>query len=73
MLLKKNIINLFKVDTYVASVNGIKLESYMIKRHSWTITQYNEYEQIYRDYLSTLHYVITFEDTIKDLTLNKKS
>jgi hypothetical protein len=42
-----NIVRLFRMDTLLASTSGIVLETYMMRKHGWDISQYKEYFEIY--------------------------
>jgi hypothetical protein len=46
-LLIHNIVSLFKIDTLIASTNGVPLKEYMMTKHGWKSETYGEYLHIY--------------------------
>jgi hypothetical protein len=47
-IIKQNIIDLFRVDTYLCSIlGGYTLKTYMMNKHKWDESQWKEYHSIY--------------------------
>lgn len=66
-ILIHNIVTLFRVDTLIASTNGVLLKDYMMTKHGWTNEKYGEYLQVYMFSLARLKpEPIMFSGTAKE-------
>jgi hypothetical protein len=51
VIITANVIQLFIMDTFIASCSGQSLQDYMIKKHAWTKQEYFDMKEIYMNYL----------------------